>query len=71
MSKQACPLCGSKQFYIKDPEDEYELYEFEYLDGKVIPDQKEEDMSLLSENTETYCNKCSWHDKFKALIEQS
>jgi hypothetical protein len=30
-----CPLCGCKTFYLKDPDDEYETYEFELHDGKV------------------------------------
>jgi hypothetical protein len=24
-----CPDCGSRKFYVKDPEDGFEVYEFE------------------------------------------
>ena len=34
-SKMECPLCGCVGFYIKDPDDEYETYEFAWRDGNV------------------------------------
>ena len=30
-----CPICGCEKFYLKDPDDEYETYEFELSDGEV------------------------------------
>jgi len=32
-----CPVCSCANFYIKDPEDEYETYEFELKDGQPWP----------------------------------
>ena len=69
MSEAKCPLCGSQRFYVKDPEDEYEIYEFDLNEGEVLfdPETNEEEPPAIVEETETYCNTCAWHDKFKAL----
>jgi hypothetical protein len=64
-----CPVCGCPKFYLKDPDDEYETYEFECPKGEVCFDP-EVDASCaptVEEDTETYCNQCAWHDKFKKL----
>ena len=61
-----CPLCRSQSFYIKDPNDEYEMYRFDVREGQVCFDS-EIDTSLipaLTDSTETFCDKCSWHGKF-------
>jgi hypothetical protein len=58
-------------FYIKDPDDEYETYEFEIREGRVAF-SFEDEASLAPEvegETETYCNKCSWHGKLKELTD--
>jgi hypothetical protein len=69
MPDAKCPLCGSQRFFVKDPEDEYEIYEFDLNEGEVIFEGETNDEPLpeVLEDTETYCNKCAWHDKFKAL----
>ena len=69
MSEAKCPLCGSQRFYVKDPEDEYEIYEFDLNEGEAVfdPETNEEEVPAIVEETETYCNTCAWHDKFKAL----
>ena len=53
----------------QDPEDQYELFEFELKEGKIISSDKETESTPLEvgEETETYCDKCAWHDKFKTL----
>ena len=33
-----CPVCGCIKFYVKDPADEYETYEFECNDGVICFD---------------------------------
>ena len=66
-----CPACSCVNFYIKDPDDEYETHEFELVNGEVAFDPGDE-ASLSPEvhdDTETYCNKCSWHGKLKELIK--
>ena len=69
MSQTKCPLCGSQRFYVRDPEDQYETYEFDLNEGKVIfdPETAGTELPQVSAETETYCNKCAWHDRFKTL----
>ena len=69
MPEKKCPLCGSQSFYVRDPEDDYEIYEFELEEGEVIFDLENSaaEVPEVAEETETYCNKCAWHDKFKSL----
>jgi len=64
MEKINCPFCGCKEFYVKDPDDDYEVYEFECgSDGVVFQGESTD----IDEDRETYCGKCAWHDKFKTL----
>jgi hypothetical protein len=67
-----CPACGCIKFYVKDPADEYETYEFECPDGVICFDSASDDSELpeITSETETYCNKCAWHDKFKTLTKK-
>ena len=69
MSETECPLCGSQSFYVKDPEDQFEVYEFDLNEGEVVfdPDTNEAELPEVVEETETYCNKCAWHDRFETL----
>ena len=58
-----CPVCKSDHFYIKDPDDEYEIHEFEVRQGKLhFQDaQAGDDASRMAETQEIFCNRCSWH----------
>ena len=47
----ACPLCGCEQFYVKNPDDEYENCEFDLKNGQVLF-ASEEDESWRPELTE-------------------
>jgi hypothetical protein len=59
-----CPVCGSQRFFVKDPDDDYDTHEFDLQEGQpVFADDPQE---ILPE-TETYCCRCSWHDRFKTL----
>ena len=64
-----CPLCGCQTFYVKDPDDEYETCEFELRDGRVqFTGEDEASCSPeVGDDSETYCNKCSWHGKLEDL----
>ncbi len=64
-----CPVCGCLEFYVKDPDDEYDIYEFTCEDGDIVFDAAvdEKDAPPVSESTETYCNKCAWHGKMETL----
>ena len=60
-----CPVCGCLEFYVKDPDDEYETYEFELREDKVVA--QSDDCPEIKDNTESFCNKCAWHGKVKEL----
>lgn len=64
-----CPLCGCTEFYVKDPDDEYDIYEFNCKDGDIVFDDAkgENDVPEISDATETYCDKCAWHGKMETL----
>ena len=61
----ACPICKSHQFYVKDPSDEYEIYEFECRDGQIRFAEPETDggMTVIGEDQEIFCQSCAWHGK--------
>ena len=67
MPEMKCPSCGCRVFYVKDPDDEFEIYEFESQDGKVVfsPESESDAAPDVDADTEIYCNKCAWHGEFK------
>jgi hypothetical protein len=70
MAERQCPFCGAKSFYVKDPEDQYEIFEFDLQGGQVQFKPQEDCGSsppIIGEETETYCGLCSWHGKFNTL----
>lgn len=69
MPHAKCPVCGFNKFYAKDPNDEYDIYEFECRDGEICFDETLEgdECPDINDSTETFCNKCAWHDKFEKL----
>lgn len=69
MTKGKCPQCGCKRFYFKDPENAFETYEFEVVDGqfRFTDDTQRFDARLDDEETMTFCDRCSWHDRLKTL----
>jgi hypothetical protein len=64
-----CPLCGCQDFYVQNPDDAYETYEFSVASGGVQFNADAEAGSApeVQEATETFCNRCSWHGKFQEL----
>ncbi len=64
-----CPYCGCVEFYVKNPDDEYDIYEFTCKDGDISFEVEvdENDVPPMNDSTETYCNKCAWHGKMEAL----
>lgn len=69
MAPKKCPDCGSHQFYVKDPEDQYAIFEFDLQEEGIVFSENESGSPPLEviEETETFCNRCAWHDKFKTL----
>jgi hypothetical protein len=64
-----CPLCGCQDFFVKDPDDEFETHEFNVASGGVrfSSDEDGSPLAAVQETTETFCNRCSWHGKFEEL----
>ena len=64
-----CPVCGSLNFFVKDPDDEYETYGFELKDDGVVfnPEDADAEHPDLKADTEVFCEKCSWHHAFQEL----
>lgn len=65
----ACPICKSGQFYVKDPSDPFEVYEFHLEDGGVRFDdaESEDDAPLIDGGQEIFCQRCSWHGKYESI----
>ena len=59
----ACPVCKSTHFYVKDPEDAFETYEFENRpDGVQFTDpETSAHAPRIEKDSEIYCQRCSWH----------
>lgn len=64
-----CPVCGAKEFFVKDPEDAFSSFEFEIIGGQVVfaDAGQAEETPEISEATETYCTGCTWHDRMEKL----
>lgn len=69
MASMKCPDCGSQRFYVKDPDDQYNITEFDVKEGEIVysDENTEPDLLEVAEDTETFCDRCAWHDKFKNL----
>ncbi|MBR9979974.1 MAG: hypothetical protein KFF50_03000 [Desulfatitalea sp.] len=69
MAESKCPQCGCRRFYVKNPDDAYDIYEFECRNGEVCFDEGVDGDSCpeISDGTETFCNKCAWHDQFSKI----
>ena len=67
MPETKCPTCGCRVFYIKDPDDEYETYEFDCSSGEIefAAGDSGTDHPEVEEDTEIYCNRCAWHGDLK------
>jgi len=59
MQDKHCPVCRAQGFYLRLPEDQYEIYEFEITDGNLAfkPDSNKPDDLELSAETEIYCGR--------------
>lgn len=56
----ACPICKSNHFYVKDPDDPYETYEFQ-VGSDGVPLQNPQNRSVPAAGEDVYCCRCSWH----------
>jgi hypothetical protein len=61
----ACPVCKSDTFYVKDPDDEFETFEFRITSGALEFDDAEGETlgASLAATHEIFCSKCAWHGR--------
>lgn len=65
MPEVKCPLCGSRQFYIKDQADTFSSYEFEIQGtAAVFADSPRE----LTPASQVYCCRCTWQGSWQELL---
>jgi hypothetical protein len=62
-----CPDCGCEEFYCKDPDDQYEVYQFGFEEGRVVSLEPDGEIPEIDSETEMYCNMCAWHGKQRQL----
>jgi hypothetical protein len=64
-----CPDCKSERFYVKDPDDEYEVYTFSCPDDVVCFDEEVDagEAPAVDAGTETFCERCAWHGRLSDL----
>lgn len=69
MSAMKCPDCGTRKFHIKDPDDQFTIRELQLDEDEIAYLDEDDEVSHLqvSDDTELFCDRCAWHDKFKAL----
>ncbi|MDL2329686.1 hypothetical protein LJC71_08090 [Desulfosarcina sp. OttesenSCG-928-A07] len=68
MAAAQCSICGCEIFYVKNPDDAYEIFEFRYEDGKVVWLTEDlEGAPEMTPDTEVYCTICAWHGKFSDI----
>jgi len=69
MKQARCPVCGAQQFFVKDPEDQYNIAAFQVDSGAIIYETEEADADRIrvGNDSEVFCEKCAWHDTFLVL----
>jgi hypothetical protein len=69
MTKGNCPQCGCNRFFIKDPDDPFETYQFEVKNGRIQFDDNGPSSyePNTDEDTEAFCDRCAWHDRLRTL----
>ena len=69
MARKKCPVCGCMKFYVIDPVDEYEIFEFECEEDEIVfnPEIDESEKPEIEDETETFCDQCAWHGKLNQL----
>ena len=69
MPETKCPICGSNEFHVKNPDDVFDVCQFECRDGRIVfaPDLEPAEIPEICNETIAYCNRCAWHDRFDRL----
>ena len=64
-----CPVCGCRDFYIKDPDDEYETHPFSVSDGTVSFTHADGASPPVDGTTRIHCDVCTWTGCFDDIAE--
>ncbi|MFH2060210.1 MAG: hypothetical protein ABIJ59_15075 [Pseudomonadota bacterium] len=66
-----CPTCGCTNFYIKDEDDEYEIYVFNTSGEEIVFDETldQDEIPQITPAIETFCNQCAWHGEFNTISD--
>ena len=69
MTQSRCPICSCEQFYVKDPDDEFETYEFKCREGQVCFDDgvDADGCPDINDQTEIFCSVCSWRGQLEKI----
>lgn len=64
-----CPTCGCEKFYLKNEDDEYEIYGFDTQGEKIVFDENldSDEIPQVTPQIETFCDKCAWHGAYQTL----
>ncbi len=62
-----CPVCKCQRFYVKDPEDAFEVYCFDCKTGEPVFDPKVSDSCEIDQDTSLFCDRCSWNGTLDKL----
>ena len=68
MSK--CPICGCRNFFVKDPDDEYETHVFSVSDGTVAFSQADGGTPPVDGQTRIRCDDCTWSGCLDDIAEK-
>jgi len=62
---EKCPACKSENFYLKDPNDEFEIFEFDLQEGEMIflGNEGSKHPPPLRDETRIFCNRCAWNGR--------
>ena len=58
-----CPVCGSLNFFVKDPDDEYETFEFELKDATIV--------FIVSDGGWKYLSTGAWTDDLDEVVDKA
>ena len=62
-----CPICGCLNFFVKNPEDEYDIHRFSVNGGGVCFHDASEAPPVVDGETRVYCERCAWHGRLRTI----
>ncbi len=68
-----CPICGCTNFFVKDPEDQFEIYKFNLNeDGEICFEEtiNPDSYPQIRPDSSVYCDECAWNGRFSELQDK-